>query len=295
MSKEYTLPKPEVEIPLEIQIDKIWKRKVDKLPVYKDLPRLAGRITIDSINKPLKKKTQATVAVVTETVESEKKRKNSKCLSLKLSQYFDLKGQEEVDKLEIQPDENNDTKTWKRVKTVLFQLSEIFESKETYQRVVKTFENYKQPTDYELHLGSLFKECFGDSDQMEQSKVVKILKLVHQNIIYVGCFEIKVKVPFLLTHMTKDMRGPNGWQISIFEGKDTVTVTHSRQEESLPTAPPDQQFQLEWQLHITLNKDLSEITSVTLKIVNLSFKETTSQQFKDEINRKLCSGNLFVY
>ncbi|EGC35282.1 hypothetical protein DICPUDRAFT_152412 [Dictyostelium purpureum] len=280
MSQPYTLQKPSIEVALEEQIDQLYKRKLARLPVFKDLPRLAGRIHIEKYND----------TGIPKTIDEPSKKRKSKALSLRLSEDITTEGKLDEDKIELQ-DETPASKIWKQVKNVIFTLSEMFDDEETQNKIKQTFNSSEPPSDYQLSLPTLFSSCMNE----DTSKVVKVLKLIHQNIIYIGCYELKLRVPYLLANMTKDVRGELGWRIEVFEGKDTVTVTHIRREESLPTAGEKKQFQLEWKLHIVLNKDLSEITFASLKITDLIFPNDVDPQFKQEINRNLCSGNLFIY
>ncbi|KAK5579998.1 hypothetical protein RB653_000010 [Dictyostelium firmibasis] len=300
-SNTYTLEKPAIEIPLDKQIDKLFQKPLQRLPVYKDLPRLAGRIVIEKytptpiiIESATTETTnfQSSVATTTtskvESVEPNKKRK-SKALSLKLSKDFGEEGKDNEDKLEMEPlesQESNDNKVWKTVKSVIFMLSELYEDEDTQNKIKLTFSDQKAPSDYQLSLPQLFSECMDE----KTSKVIKILKLIHQNIIYIGCYELKINVPYLMVNLTKDVRGPEGWRINVFKGKDTTTVIHTRREEAM-----DKKFYFEWQLHITLSgKDLNEISFASLKITDLVFDSSVSLQFKQEVSRSLCNGNLFV-
>ncbi|KAN0042579.1 hypothetical protein ACTA71_011387 [Dictyostelium dimigraforme] len=313
----YTLKKPAIEIPLDKQIDKLFKKPLQKLPVFKDLPRLAGRIIIEkytptpvsNTTNELKSSslssssTTTTTTTITENtniqpssdtitsieiVDPNKKRK-SKALSLKLSKDFGEAGKDNEDKLEIEPlesQETNENKVWKTVKSVIFKLSEFYENEETQNKIKSTFNIEKAPSDYQLSLPQLFNDCMDE----KTSKVIKILKLIHQNIIYIGCYELKINVPYLMANLTKDVRGPEGWKINVFKGKDTTTIIHTRREEAM-----DKKFYFEWQLHITLSgKDLDEISFASLKITDLVFDSSVSLQFKQEVSRSLCNGNLFV-
>ncbi|KAN0042546.1 hypothetical protein ACTFIV_005114 [Dictyostelium citrinum] len=297
-STTYTLKKPAIEIPLDKQIDKLFQKTLQKLPVYKDLPRLAGRIIIekytptqtpsDSSSSSTTITTENTNIQSSETVDTNKKRK-SKALSLKLSKDFGELGKDNEDKLELEPlesQETNENKVWKTVKSVIFKLSELYENEETQNKIKSTFNSEKAPSDYQLSLPQLFNECMEE----KTSKVIKILKLIHQNIIYIGCYELKINVPYLMVNLTKDVRGPEGWRINVFKGKDTTTVIHTRREEAM-----DKKFYFEWQLHITLSgKDLDEVSFASLKITDLVFDPSASLQFKQEVSRSLCNGNLFV-
>ncbi|EAL63939.1 hypothetical protein DDB_G0287025 [Dictyostelium discoideum AX4] len=316
----YTLKKPAIEIPLDKQIDKLFQKPLQRLPVFKDLPRLAGRIIIEkytpqvattitsepsssSSSSSSSTTTTATTTTTTtteniqssdntitsiESVDTNKKRK-SKALSLKLSKDFGELGKDNEDKLEVEPlesQETNENKVWKTVKSVIFKLSELYENEETQNKIKSTFNSEKAPSDYQLSLPQLFNECMEE----KTSKVIKILKLIHQNIIYIGCYELKINVPYLMVNLTKDVRGPEGWRINVFKGKDITTVIHTRREEAM-----DKKFYFEWQLHITLSgKDLDEISFASLKIIDLVFDPSASLQFKQEVSRSLCNGNLFV-
>jgi len=271
----YKIQKPKEEIPLDQSIINIWKESLEELPVYKDLPRLAGRITVESVKSINDLKLQ-------ELEHSPP--------SLRLSKDMEEFGKFKIDKIE-EPTriETTDEKVWNSVKSVVCKLADLFETPVKAKSIKDAFNIAKPSSDYQLTLPGLFESCM----DIENSNVIKILKLIHQNIIYIGTYELKTKVPFLMTYMTKDVRGAEGWRINVFS-KDTVSVTHTKREESLATAPKDQQFYLEWQLHITLNKELTEITHSSLKITDLQFKEGINPQFKQEIKRHLCSGNLYV-
>ncbi|GAM25920.1 hypothetical protein SAMD00019534_090950, partial [Acytostelium subglobosum LB1] len=267
---------------LEEQIIEIWSKKLERLPVYKDLPRLAGRISIESTqNKSVKY-----------IPWEDEDLPNRKSLSLRLESLDQHdKLEEHLDKLAILDNDTPDERTWKKLKKTILKMTECFESKETLERTSEILSSYQQPTDYELHMSTIFDKCFDDK---ETSRAVKIMKLIHQNIIYVGCFELKIKVPFLMKCMTKDVRGSEGWRIEVLESKDIVTIVHSRREESLPTSPKDRQFWFEWKLTITVNHQLTEVTSTSLRIVQLHYKEGIDPKFKEEVDRCLCAGNLYI-
>ncbi|EGG16806.1 hypothetical protein DFA_07784 [Cavenderia fasciculata] len=261
---------------LDSQVNDLWKKKMTRLPIYKDLPRLAGRISITSTTDksinynpwtPETKTVAATPASTTSSSSSSAssvenhKEEDRKSLKLRLSCVELDKLDLEQDKLEILDNDTNNEKIFKRLKKIIFKMTECFE-KSNLEHVKQVFNNYETPTDFELHMSTLLKgvsTIFNDKYDKDE-----------------------------------DVRGPEGWRISIEETKDIVTVIHARREESLPTQPKDKQFWFEWQLTVILNKDLTEIESTSLKIVQLQFCEGISQAFKNEVSRALCSGNLFI-
>ena len=94
--------------------------------------------------------------------------------------------------------------------------------------------------------------------------------------------------------MTRDVRSREGWTITISFQPSIVVITHKRREQSLATAPPDQQFWFEWQLIMYFDSNLNGLQSAVLKVTDLEFAKEASVAFRMNIQRQLSSGSLIV-
>jgi len=265
---------------VEEQVRRIWNKSLDKTPVFKDLPRLAGRIIIES---------------PTPTLSS--KRLSRNVSTLRLSQILDV-GQhpsdEDTDKLEVVKDEGASSsdlpqqKIWKQINKAILGVASNLETEERLNEIkegLKRFGSYQG--EIEFAMADLFHNVLG-----EDSKTTRVFKVIHQNALFVGCYELKTKIT--MNTFTKDVRGPEGWRILISFTKDTCTVTHYKREESLATAPPSEQFWFEWKIHMTFDKGMTDIQACFVKVTNLGFGELISEAKKAEITKMLCAGNLLV-
>jgi len=140
--------------------------------------------------------------------------------------------------------------------------------------------------DVELVVEDLFK-IIG-----EDSKTARVFKAIHQNIIFIAVFQLKTKVP--MTAMTRDVRTREGWRISVVFHNNVVVVSHRRREQSLATAPPDEQYWFEWELRMMFDQDMKNMESSILKITDLGFDSKISAKKQHEIKVALSSGNLIV-
>lgn len=73
-----------------------------------------------------------------------------------------------------------------------------------------------------------------------------------------------------------------------------VVVSHRRREQSLATAPEDEQYWFEWELRMLFDKDMNDLESSLLKITDVGFHEKIRDNKRQEINKALSCGNLIV-
>jgi len=144
-----------------------------------------------------------------------------------------------------------------RVNFILSLLSielEPEDEQEDWEEVRKEGEIYAMENDKEeegdlmLIIPPLF-EIYG-----LESKAVKCLKLINQNIILHCMFLLKQSI--LKDTLTKDVRGPEGWRVHInmFEqGEEAmVQLTHTRREQSVTES-----FFVEWTVSATFDRCVS--------------------------------------
>jgi len=139
----------------------------------------------------------------------------------------------------------------------------------------------------QLVVQDLFEQKIGTT-----SKTAKVFKAIHQNIIFTAIFQLKSKVP--ITTMTRDVRTKDGWRINILFTQNVVSVSHRRREQSLATAPSDEQYWFEWELRIVFDKELKDIESTLLKITDLGFSENINPKKRAELSSAFSCGNLIV-
>jgi hypothetical protein len=82
--------------------------------------------------------------------------------------------------------------------------------------------------------------------------------------------------------------------VNVLFNNNVVVVSHRRREQSLATAPADEQYWFEWELRMLFDKDMSGLESSILKITDLGFDEKISQKKRQELNKTLSCGNLIV-
>jgi len=264
---------------VEEQVRRIWTKPLDKTPVFSDLPRLAGRIIIEAPSPSLSSK-----------------RLSRRVSTLRLTQLTDV-GQhsdEDTDKLQVVHDGGSSStdvpaqKIWKQINKAIIGVASNLETEERVNEIKEGLKKYGgAQTEFQLAMADLFHNVIG-----EDSKTTRVFKVIHQNALFVGCFELKTKIT--MNTFTKDVRGPEGWRILISFTKETCTVTHYKREESLANAPPTEQFWFEWKIHMTFDKEMTDVQACFVKVTNLGFGEHISDAKKAEITKMLCAGNLLV-
>jgi len=364
---------------LELELLHTWRKSIDKLPVYKDLPRLAGRIEVEGkFSKPpntfsplkspriVESQTEITIReflceqarlmnqdpqtlepyihvlekdwyfhvdeslallsdekwkkyeipeklvqllrLEAEKVKLQRQQKQKLSSTLKLSQFrlsasfdsplqveqFPLQDKLEDVKEETEPTEKKEENTPKRllreIKTVVLEIALRLENKDTFDLIKSEFDLLLQQEKYgdlELVLESLFQRAIG-----VDSKTTRVLKAIHQNIIFSGVFQLKSTVP--MTTMTRDVRSREGWRINVLFNNNVVAVSHRRREQSLATAPADEQYWFEWELRMVFDKDMTDMESSLLRITDLGFDDNINPKKREEIKKALSGGNLII-
>jgi hypothetical protein len=192
-------------------------------------------------------------------------------------------------KQEVKAEDVNKT-LLREVANVVCEVAARLESEETLGRLKKAFEKLLQQEKYgdlELVLEELFEKDIG-----VDSKTARVFKVIHQNIIFTAVFQLKSKVP--MTTMTRDVRAREGWRIFVRFHENVVDVSHKRREQSLATAPPDEQYWFEWELRMLFDKEMQDMQSSVLKITDLGFSNNINPKKREEIKKALSSGSLIV-
>lgn len=103
----------------------------------------------------------------------------------------------------------------------------------------------------------------------EDGPVIRALKLVHQGVVLYAMSVLKEGI--LKDIFTKDVRGPEGWQVVLRIG-DVIQLEHIRTEQSVEVPPQLQSdnFQLQWMVMVTFDRHLEQLRSCSLRLLALS-------------------------
>lgn len=129
----------------------------------------------------------------------------------------------------------------------------------------------------------------------EDSRMMRILKLTHQNVVLSAMSHLKDPQSGVLANfMTKDIRASHGWRIVISLEGPQAQVWHRRREMNAnPWGTDSEAFEVEWELRVTLEREEMVPKSVSLRITDLQIGETTDDARAEEI-RKALVGNLII-
>jgi len=187
---------------LEDQLRNVWKSATTV--IYKDLPRLAKRITIHSFPSGVE-------------------------VALQGNEPKDEKGSKEKEK---EPKEGqSNVLSWRTISNVIETVAFRLEDEETQSKILKGLAEIAQvhgsSFDVELALEEAFKKYIGID-----SKTGRIFRATNQSILFPAIMHLRQKVYGEEVGLTKDVRRPDGWVIKIQLG-DANFVTHTRWEQSI--------------------------------------------------------------
>ena len=102
----------------------------------------------------------------------------------------------------------------------------------------------------------------------KESKTVKILKCIHQNVVLQATWKLKMTVT--QEFMTKDVKGAEGWQILITLAEYNQ-VKHIRREQSIDiNGDSKNHWEFSWEISQTFDKELTSLTDTRLSVTEVS-------------------------
>ena len=134
------------------------------------------------------------------------------------------------------------------------------------------------------------------------SRLVRALKLVNQNVVLFALTSLRDKWPNM--PLTKDVRTPDGWQISI-EVFDSLRICHTRREKSMDMMPPTantesdgksggiakDSFEFRYSTSATIDlPNVQRVHASWLRIEEASFSPTMTPALKAKLQRVLGNG-----
>jgi len=127
-----------------------------------------------------------------------------------------------------------------------------------------------------LYLGNFIRDHCSDDN-----KVIKLLKVCNQSILASAVLRMKQVVgndwPY------KDLRG--GWNVIIKREGNTISVTHSKQEQSWETSNKyaEQHFSFVWDFRIVFDLNVDKMVDASITISKMDFVETVPLDTRKKI------------
>ncbi len=124
-----------------------------------------------------------------------------------------------------------------------------------------------------------------------ESSTLRALKTIHQDIVGHCTFELKQHITSRF--MTKDVRTPEGWRITLRLAPDQVQVSHTRREQSIdPGGDKTNHWEFEWELRLLFDHQVTEMRVAQLRVTDLFLSQTIDPQLEEEIKHDLLGGEI---
>lgn len=263
---------------LEHQLRGMHSTSIFDTPAHKDLPRLAGRMTIvSSVSGPSPEEATSSSAPTAPGTYAAYLARG-------------VSGQEVV-REEAEAKGADGVPGGSTVRRICLELAEALEparleetrvALDAYDAaVVSGLEPLNAAT-------QLFHDLGGDDRPL-----VRVLKFVNQGIVLGSTQIIREKISAL--GLTKDVRTPDGWQIRVDVTEGTVQVAHRRKEQSMDAfGDSTNHFEYSWEASATFTKDMSALTAAFLRIKSLDLAPTMEPARQQELRGALLSGKLML-
>eukprot|EP00808_Paulinella_micropora_P028721 g71844.t1 len=249
---------------LEADLRTVWKNA--ESVVFKDLPRLAARMTVESFPSGI-------------VVNLELPRTPHSAAEPP-SPSFDAK--------------ESGTDAWSKVgRTVLLVASQLEDQAaqvriQTGLRSIAKMISASQGADLEESTRAFF-----DRYVSRESKTWAIFQATHQSILFPAILYLRKRVFSEEVGMTKDVRRPEGWMIKIQLG-DANSVTHTRWEQSLEPPDSPQHFEVCWEIRLTFDRDMKDLKAVFLRIMDLKLHTEMPHERREQLQEILRGGGYIV-
>ncbi|CAM9217924.1 unnamed protein product [Phaeothamnion confervicola] len=117
------------------------------------------------------------------------------------------------------------------------------------------------------------------------SRAQRVLNFINQNVVLLGVTTMK-EGP-CRGMLTKDVRSADGWRVGI-DLYEWVQVHHTRREQSVDMFGDTlNHYELDYEVRATFPRDMSELCSGGLKVLNLTCANTMAQEKRRELESRL--------
>eukprot|EP01105_Mastigella_eilhardi_P023611 TRINITY_DN5997_c0_g2_i1.p1 TRINITY_DN5997_c0_g2~~TRINITY_DN5997_c0_g2_i1.p1 ORF type:complete len:331 (-),score=89.14 TRINITY_DN5997_c0_g2_i1:1045-2037(-) len=308
----------------------VWRQALADLPVAKDLPRLAGRVVVETYDASTeerreRRKAQGHVLSI-RLVEPPLDAPESESAANEGSLELLPKSLRDSDKLQVLPDDESEPSSFASHSSSLSQEVEVseqaaaaiveeadspaFRRLKDIRRVVCDVSDYLERAEVTVQVNKFFDKTLkrlgtkppSDLEYIigelftevvdPDGKLARVFKAIHQNIIFCGVYAVKAKLPLLTKQLTKDVNTPEGWRIRVFfNNNQVITISHTKRETS---CDPRNNFWFEWEITMTFDAGMNDMQAASLKITQLHFGTPITEEVKAAIHSGMCGGSILL-
>mmetsp|Transcript_75105 Transcript_75105/g.150973 ORF Transcript_75105/g.150973 Transcript_75105/m.150973 type:complete len:295 (+) Transcript_75105:175-1059(+) len=268
----------------KVSLSKMFKEPFTSSSLAKDLPRLAGRLSIDS------NVTVHTAGCLKQDASSVSPTSVAKPEAVPLVPASTT-AYPTADGAATSPTSRNLDKS--EVAKVVLALTGLMDES-TLEAAATACSTYDAQVsgggvDAQVACLELLDMLGGDS-----SIVVRALKLVNQGVVLYALASLRELVPQGTDLLTKDVRGPWGWliYIDVFE---SFRIRHVRREQSLDQwGDTTNHFEYEFEVSATLDCQLRDVHATWLRINEVQLAPTMESARRAELEMALGSGGRII-
>lgn len=252
--------RPKVEIRKDLNITDVatgilqmWRKPIEELPIFGDLPRLASRVFIKDL------------------------RDEENLVSV-------------PSLLNVYPSENEVTcHTILSVAQILDGPERASNFKEVLDRTKRTAKDGKLWMQEVYEVGTL-KFALTPQTAGVNTRTFQLFKTIHQGIIMSLASQIKVIMFANTQAFTKDVRTADGWVISVKIRKTQIRVCHKRKEVSMLSG--SSHFEFRWKIAVNLDFELTRVLNITTATKDFRPDPKMDPIFEKKLRDILASMNL---
>ena len=144
-------------------------------------------------------------------------------------------------------------------------LAEILESDEKADSIAQESDRLFEKVTEQMDLQDWMKDLLNAVGT--DSKTVKVVKCINQNVVLQGVWKLKVGVT--KNFMTRDVKTEDGWQI-IITLADYIQVKHARREQSVDLhGDTNNHWEFDWDISMTFDGEMKELSDSRLTITKV--------------------------
>jgi len=266
---------PFSSLAFEKELSEAWSSA--KQVVFKDLPRLAKRMTVWSKANGLMVDCGKKIEL---TSKSNNKNNNTKSSN---DNAVDIKNNNNNG---INDDNSDDDlSVWNSICDVIMAVASVLEKPEAVQVIQNSLTVLGREVALQSDLSVLVEELFVTKVGL-QSRTFSVFRCAHQSILFPAVLHLQTNVYNNDVGMLKDVRRDEGWQV-VFSFGDSITITHIRIEQSMGDPHSPKHFECQWDLRLNFDCQMAQLRNALVRMESVIFHNDANPDWKSKIQKRL--------